>query len=81
MRKVCIAAITQATAVAKINRALRTESIVIGQHYYDDGNLVDYHRPTTTKDDWRGSHGPFPGVKNDPGKGSSHRPSGQSRCS
>eukprot|EP00959_Pyramimonas_sp_CCMP1952_P110104 2303619-Pyramimonas_sp.AAC.1 len=54
MHKVCIGAMTQATAVAKTSRALRTKTSVAGQHYYDEGDLVDYHRPTTTKDDWGG---------------------------
>eukprot|EP00959_Pyramimonas_sp_CCMP1952_P127646 2669886-Pyramimonas_sp.AAC.1 len=60
IRRVCIEAITQATAVAKTNRALRTKTIVTGQHYYEKGDPVDYHRLTTTKDDWGGWNGPFP---------------------
>eukprot|EP00959_Pyramimonas_sp_CCMP1952_P111457 2331381-Pyramimonas_sp.AAC.1 len=32
----------------------------------NEGDLVDYHRPATTKDDWGGWNGPFPVVKNDP---------------
>ena len=62
-------AITQATAVAKANRALRAKTSITGQHYYREGDLVDYHRPTTTKDDWGGWNGPFPVVKNDPDRG------------
>eukprot|EP00959_Pyramimonas_sp_CCMP1952_P276025 5769580-Pyramimonas_sp.AAC.1 len=68
IRKVCIEAITQATAVAITNRALRTNATVTGQHYYDEGDLVDYHCPTTTMDDWGGWNGPFPAVRNDPEK-------------
>eukprot|EP00959_Pyramimonas_sp_CCMP1952_P303119 6342548-Pyramimonas_sp.AAC.1 len=68
MRRVCIEAITQATAVAN-NRAPRTKTLITGQHYYDEGDLVDYHRPTTTKDDWAGWNGPFPVVRNDPESG------------
>eukprot|EP00959_Pyramimonas_sp_CCMP1952_P096075 2008873-Pyramimonas_sp.AAC.1 len=60
MRRACVEAITQATAVAKTNSALRTKTTVTGQHYYDEGNLFDYHRPTTTKDDRGGWSGPFP---------------------
>eukprot|EP00959_Pyramimonas_sp_CCMP1952_P195550 4088571-Pyramimonas_sp.AAC.1 len=60
IRKVCIEAITQAAAVAKVNRALRIKIIFTGQHYYDEGDLVDHHRPTTTKGDWGGWNGPFP---------------------
>eukprot|EP00959_Pyramimonas_sp_CCMP1952_P139006 2909938-Pyramimonas_sp.AAC.1 len=59
IRKVCIEAITQATAVAKTNHALRTKTTITGQHYYDEGDLVDYQRPATTKDDWGGWNGPF----------------------
>eukprot|EP00959_Pyramimonas_sp_CCMP1952_P264218 5525189-Pyramimonas_sp.AAC.1 len=50
IRRVCIEAITQATAVARTNRALRTKTTSTGQHYYDEGDLFDYHRPKTTKD-------------------------------
>eukprot|EP00959_Pyramimonas_sp_CCMP1952_P233496 4880166-Pyramimonas_sp.AAC.1 len=39
IRRVCIDAITQATAVAKTNRALRTKATITGQHYYDEGDL------------------------------------------
>eukprot|EP00959_Pyramimonas_sp_CCMP1952_P436575 9141978-Pyramimonas_sp.AAC.1 len=60
IRKVRIESITRATAVAKTNRALRTKTTVSGQHCYDEGGAVDYHRPTTTKDDWGGWDGPFP---------------------
>eukprot|EP00959_Pyramimonas_sp_CCMP1952_P055757 1165178-Pyramimonas_sp.AAC.1 len=38
MRKVCTEAITQATAAAKTNRALRTETPINGQHYYGEGD-------------------------------------------
>ena len=69
IRRVSLEAITQATAVAKANRALRTKTSITGQHYYREGDLVDYHRPTTTKDDWGGWNGPFPVVKNDPDRG------------
>eukprot|EP00959_Pyramimonas_sp_CCMP1952_P228706 4781818-Pyramimonas_sp.AAC.1 len=69
MRKARVEAITQATAAAKTNRALRTKTSVTGQHYYDEGDLVGYHRPTTTKDDWEGWNGPFTVVRNDPERG------------
>eukprot|EP00959_Pyramimonas_sp_CCMP1952_P366991 7686595-Pyramimonas_sp.AAC.1 len=39
MRRACMEAITQATAVAKTNRALRTKTTITGQHYYDEGDL------------------------------------------
>eukprot|EP00959_Pyramimonas_sp_CCMP1952_P349565 7324336-Pyramimonas_sp.AAC.1 len=54
VRRVCIEATTQATAGAKTNRELRTKTTITGQRYYDEGDRVDYHRPTTTKDDWGG---------------------------
>eukprot|EP00959_Pyramimonas_sp_CCMP1952_P255376 5333958-Pyramimonas_sp.AAC.1 len=60
IRRVCIEAITQATVVAETNRALRTKTTITGQHYCDDGDLVDHHRPTTARDDWGGWNGPFP---------------------
>eukprot|EP00959_Pyramimonas_sp_CCMP1952_P307619 6438833-Pyramimonas_sp.AAC.1 len=69
IRKVCVEAITQATVVAKTNRALRTKTAVTGQHYYDEGDLVGYHRPTTTKGDWGGWNGTFAVVRNDPERG------------
>eukprot|EP00959_Pyramimonas_sp_CCMP1952_P142185 2976175-Pyramimonas_sp.AAC.1 len=69
IRRVCIEAINQATAAAKTNRALRTKTTITGQHSYDEGHLVDYHRPTTAKDDWGGWNGPFPLVRNDPERG------------
>eukprot|EP00959_Pyramimonas_sp_CCMP1952_P128956 2696848-Pyramimonas_sp.AAC.1 len=69
IRRVSIEAITQSTAAATTNRALRTKTMITGQHYYDEGNLVDYHRPATTADHWGGWNGPFPAVKHDPERG------------
>eukprot|EP00959_Pyramimonas_sp_CCMP1952_P081108 1694798-Pyramimonas_sp.AAC.1 len=66
IRRACIEAAAQATAVAKTNRELRTKTTITGQHYYDEGGSVDYHCPTTTRDDWGVWNGPFPAVKNDP---------------
>eukprot|EP00959_Pyramimonas_sp_CCMP1952_P008535 178428-Pyramimonas_sp.AAC.1 len=54
IRRARIEAIARATAGAQSNRALRTKTIITSQHYYDEGDLVDYHRPTTAKDDWGG---------------------------
>eukprot|EP00959_Pyramimonas_sp_CCMP1952_P386137 8092828-Pyramimonas_sp.AAC.1 len=39
------------------------------RHYYDEGDLVDHHRPTTTKDDWGGWNGPLPVARKDPERG------------
>eukprot|EP00959_Pyramimonas_sp_CCMP1952_P368042 7709837-Pyramimonas_sp.AAC.1 len=69
VRRVCIEATTQATAAARTNCALRTNSNTTGHHYYDEGDSVDDHRPTTTEDDWGGSNGPFPVARNDPDRG------------
>ena len=42
---------------------------MLGQHYYQEGDIVDYHRPTATKDGWGGWNGPFRVVRNDPEMG------------
>eukprot|EP00959_Pyramimonas_sp_CCMP1952_P197094 4121483-Pyramimonas_sp.AAC.1 len=55
--------------LAKTNRAVRTKTTITGQHYYDEVDLVDYHRPTTTKDDRGGWKGPFQVARNDPDRG------------
>eukprot|EP00959_Pyramimonas_sp_CCMP1952_P282048 5895126-Pyramimonas_sp.AAC.1 len=39
IRRVSIKAVTQATAVAESNRALRTITTITGQHYYGEGDL------------------------------------------
>eukprot|EP00959_Pyramimonas_sp_CCMP1952_P150509 3149802-Pyramimonas_sp.AAC.1 len=67
--RVSIRAIIQATAVAETSRALWAKTAIPGQHCYDEGDLVDYHRPTTTKDDWACWNGPFPAVRIDPDRG------------
>eukprot|EP00959_Pyramimonas_sp_CCMP1952_P088164 1844455-Pyramimonas_sp.AAC.1 len=69
VRWACIEAITQTIAATGTNRALRTKTTTTGQHYYDEGDLVDCHRPTITKDDWRGWNGPFLAVRNDTDRG------------
>eukprot|EP00959_Pyramimonas_sp_CCMP1952_P307211 6430110-Pyramimonas_sp.AAC.1 len=66
IRKVCTGAFTQATAVAKTSRESRTKTTIAGQHFYAEGDLVDYHRRTTTKDDWGDWNGPFPVVRQGP---------------
>eukprot|EP00959_Pyramimonas_sp_CCMP1952_P141882 2969775-Pyramimonas_sp.AAC.1 len=68
-RRACIEAITQATAVAKTNRALRINTTFTGQPHYDEGDLVDPHRPTETKGDLGGWNGPFPVAWNEPDRG------------
>ena len=69
IRRVSIEAITQATAVAKANRAMRAKPTPSGQFVYREGELVDYHRTPTTKDDWGGWSGPYPVIKNEPSQG------------
>ena len=66
---VSIEAITQATAVAKTNRALRAKTAPDGARLYTPGDLIDYHRPTATKDDHGGWNGPYPVIRNEPGRG------------
>eukprot|EP00959_Pyramimonas_sp_CCMP1952_P432967 9066578-Pyramimonas_sp.AAC.1 len=81
MRKVCIEAIAQGTAVAKTSRSLRTKTTFSGQHYYDEGDSVDYHCPATTKGDWGRLEWPIPSCQDDPENDSSHHSSGKPRCS
>eukprot|EP00959_Pyramimonas_sp_CCMP1952_P345264 7230597-Pyramimonas_sp.AAC.1 len=38
IREVCIEAITQATAAARTNRALRIKTTITGQNDYDEGD-------------------------------------------
>eukprot|EP00959_Pyramimonas_sp_CCMP1952_P431674 9040349-Pyramimonas_sp.AAC.1 len=42
---------------------------IAGQYYFNECDLVDYHRPATTKDDWGGWNGPFLVGRNDPDRG------------
>ena len=69
IRQVSLEAITQATAVAKTNRALRAKTAPDGARLYSPGDLVDYHRPTATKDDHGGWNGPYPVIRNEPERG------------
>ena len=69
VREAGITAITQSTAVAKINRALKTSTTIDGSRMYKPGDLVDYHRDTATKDEHGGWNGPCTVVKNLPDRG------------
>ena len=69
IREAGLEAITQSTAVAKINRALRTKTTVDGNRLFKPGQLMDYHRPTATKDEHGGWHGPCPVIRNEPDQG------------
>ena len=54
IREIVVGAIAQATAVAKVNRALRAKTRADGGRLFKVGDLADYHRPTTAKDDHGG---------------------------
>jgi hypothetical protein len=69
IRNASIEAITQATAVAKINRSLTGKTSLDGSRLYKPGDLVDYHRSTTTKDEHGGWNGPVPVLRNEPDRG------------
>ena len=69
IREASIQAITQSTAVAKINRARNTRTTLDGRKIFTPGQLMDYHRPTASKDEHGGWNGPFPVVRNIPDRG------------
>ena len=58
IRELAIKAMVQASAQAQVYRALKGK----GQNHpeYKIGDMVDHHRPTATKDDPTGWHGPVP---------------------
>ena len=62
-------AITQSTAVAKTNRALKAKTTIDGSRLFNPGDLIDYYRPTATKDEFGGWNGPYPVVRNVPDEG------------
>ena len=47
----------EATSQARINRAMRTKTILPGEILFELGDEVEYHRPSTQKDT-PGWHGP-----------------------
>lgn len=69
IRQAALEAITQSTAVAKINRALKTRTTIDGARLYKPGDLIDYHRPTNTKDEHGGWNGPAKVIRNEPDRG------------
>ena len=69
IRQASIEAITQSTAVAKVNRALNASTTTDGGRLYKVGDLVDYHRPTATKDEHGGWNGPYAVIKNELDRG------------
>jgi hypothetical protein len=56
IREVASQTMVEATAQARINRALRTQTALPGQASFELGDRVEYHRPSATKDTsgWRG---------------------------
>ena len=66
IRQGAIEAITLTTAVAKATRALKAKTATDGSHTYKPGDLIDYHRPVSAKDDQGGWHGPYPVIRNEP---------------
>ena len=69
IRETAIEAITQSTAVAKVNRSLKGKTSIDGARMYKPGDLVDFHRDTITKDESGGWNGPYPVVRNEPDRG------------
>ena len=45
IREAGLEAITQSTAIAKINRALKASTTIDGSRLFKPGDLIDYHRP------------------------------------
>ena len=55
--------------MAKTNRALKAKTTTDGTRLYKPGDLVDYHRPQTSKDFFGGWNGPHPVLRNEPDQG------------
>ena len=69
MREVALQRMIESTAVARINRALRTNTTTAGEVLdYKPGELVDWHRPSATKDS-SGWMGPATVIKAHPSRG------------
>ena len=68
IREAGIEAITQSTAKAKITRALSAKT-THGGRQFKEGDLIDYHRPTPTKDSHGGWNGPYKVTFNEPERG------------
>ena len=69
IREAGIGAITQSTSIAKVKRASTSATTPDGSHLYHPGDLMDYHRPTATKDEHGGWNGPHVVVRNLPERG------------
>ena len=69
IRETSLEAITQSTAVAKTTRALKAQTTLDGSRLYKPGDLIDYHRPTATKDEHGGWNGPYPVMRTEPEEG------------
>ena len=69
MQPVGMEAITQATAVAKTDRAPRATTAGNGARLCREGDMLDYDRPTATSGDHGGWKGPYPVIRNRLGRG------------
>ena len=69
VREVALQKIIESTAIARINRARRTVTTASGEALnYQPGELVDFHRPTMTKDA-QAWHGPAEVIRSEPHRG------------
>ena len=69
VRELALQKVIESTAIARINRAARAVTSPPGEILnYKPGELVDFHRPSSTKD-VSGWHGPATVVKNLPQQG------------
>ena len=57
IRTAALEAMIQSTSLARTSRALRSRGIAATEIKYEPGDLIDYHRPTSSKDA-SGWHGP-----------------------
>ena len=65
IREASLGAITQSTAVANINRALKAKTTTDASRLYRAGDLIDFRRLPATKDEHGGWHGPYKVIRND----------------
>jgi hypothetical protein len=69
IREIALQRIIESTAVARINRALRTNTTISGETLnFQPNELVDFHRPPSRKDE-SGWHGPAKVIRNVPERG------------
>ena len=69
IREVALQRIIESTAIARINRAIRSVATVPGEALdLKPGDLVDFHRPASSKDA-SGWHGPAKVIRSTPERG------------